>query len=320
MSLLAIVGSANMSSASSSNFQMDSKAKPTVTGKYHTPFCGIDCDLKHHDLVSVLFMDGRHTSARIQSSGELPTALKQRIAVAKLSGWDQDSEIPDPAEELRCPLLFLACAFGRTSLVECLLRNNFNPRVVNKHGETALHFAATHLNKAAAFRGGKLAGRKDRMDAFERVLNVLTDHHPKILAARDNFGRTALHVSAANILSRSRIGKQKKASFHQFCLKRMIKRLLELEDDAIFTRAEITEVIKTAEVSNGDSVLHMLAQVSPCGFEVLKFVQNLLFPGKSMPGEKNKKNETVVSLAWETDPRNAVKIFSLGSQQGEKIH
>ena len=311
-----------LSSASFSHLQMDSKAKPKPKGpgKNHTPLCQDVCDLVHHDLVTALFLDGRYMSAKIQRLGDLPTALKEAIETAKKAGWDQDSEIPDPLETMRNPLLLLACAFGKTAIVEGLLRNNFNPRAVNKNGETALHFIAMYLNKAATITGGKLLLFKEREDTFERLLHVLTDHHPKILAARDNFGRTALHVSAANILSRWRINKRTTVSFHQFCLKSMVKRLLELEDDAIFTRAEITEIIETAEVSNGDSILHMLAQNSPAGFEVLKFIQNILFPGKAMPGAKNKKNETVLSLAWETDPRNAVKILSIGPQQGEKIH
>lgn len=308
--------------ASSSYLQMDSKpkSKPKALGKNHTPLCQDVCELVHHDIVAALFMDGRCISAKIQRLGDLPTALKEAIETAKKDGWDQDSEIPDPLESMRNPLLLLACAFGKTAIVEGLLRNNFNPRAVNKNGETALHFIAIYLNKAAAITGGKLTLCKDREDTFERLLHVLTDHHPKILAARDNFGRTALHVSAANILSRSRSNKRTTVSFHQFCLKSMIKRLLELADDAIFTRAEITEIIETAEVSNGDSILHMLARDSPAGFEVLKFMQDILFPGKAMPGAKNKKNKTVLSLAWETDPRNAVKILSIGPQQGEKIH
>ena len=300
---------------------MDStaKSKPKAPGKNHTPLCQGDCDLLHHDLVAALVMDGRCISAKIQRLGELPTALEKAIAMAKEDGWDQDSEIPDPVETLRNPLLLLASAFGKVGIVEGLLRNNFNPRVVNKHGETALHFIVMYLNKVATITGGKLLLCKERENTFERLLHVLTDHYPKILAATDNYGRTALHVTAANILSRSRYDKRKKVSFHQFCLKSIIKRLLELEDDAIFTRAEITEVIETAEVSNGESILHMLAQDSPSGFEVLKFIQNIVYPGKAMPSEKNKKNETVFSLAWETDPRNAVKIFSIGPQQGEKL-
>ena len=308
-----------MSSVSSSDLQMDSKASPALKVKFHTPFCPNNCDLSHHDLVAAMFMDRRYTSARIQRSGDLPIALKQRIEIAKLSGWDQDSDIPDPLEVLKCPLLFLACAFGKTDIVQGLLRNNFNPRAVNQHGETALHFAQMHLSKAGTFLGGKLARSKAREEAFERILNILTDYHPKIFAARDNKGYTIFHVAAANILDRSRHGKHKKASFHQACFKSMVKRLLELEDTAIFTRNEVIEVINTTEEKTGDSVLHMLARDSPCGFEVLKFVQNLLFAGKSVADEKNKQNETVLSLAWETDPRNAVKIFSL-SPEADKNH
>ncbi len=310
--------------------QMDSLSSPTLIARTHTPFCPNKCNLSHHDLVVAMFLDGRCANARIQRSGDLPLALKKLIESAKLSGWDQDSDIPDPLEELRSPLLFLACAFGKIGIVKGLLRNNFNPRAVNQHGETALHFAQTHFNKAAVF-GGKLTKYTDREEAFQRILDILTDYHPKILAATDNNGRTVFHVAAANmILNRSPDGRQKKVLFHQFCFKSMIKKLLELEDAAIFTRNEVTEVINAAEDNNGDSVLHMLARDSPWGFELLKYVQNLLFSGKSMADETNKQNETVVSLAWETDPRNAVKIFSLSpeadknherlSHQGEKIH
>lgn len=262
-------------------------------------------------------MDGRYMTARIQRSGDLPIALKQCIEAAKLSGWDQDSDIPDPLEELSFPLLFLACAFGKIGIVQGLLRDNFNPRARNQKGETALHFALKHLNKAGGIIGRKLARSKDREEAFERILHILTDYNPKILEMRDNDGRTIFHLAAANILNRSRDGRKKKASFYQACFKSMIKRLLELEDAAVFTRSEITEIIKTSEDKCGDSVLHMLARDSPCGFEVLKFVQLLLFPGNSMANEKNKQNETVVSLAWGTDPRSAVKIFSISPETNE---
>lgn len=306
-----------MSSVSSSHLQMDSISSPSQTVKYHTPFCPSNCDLSHHDLVAAMFMDGRYTTARIQRSGDLPIALKQRIEAAKLSGWDQDSDIPDPLEELSSPLLFLACAFGKIGIVQALLRNNFNPRALNQKGETALHFALKHLNKAGAFIGGKLARSKDRAEAFERILHCLTDYHPKILAARDNDGRTIFHVAAANLLNQSRDGRKKKSSFHQACFKSMIKRLLELEDASVFNRSEIIEIIKTAEDQCGDSALHMLARDSSRGFEVLKFVQVLLFPGNSMAHEKNKENKTVVSLAWDTDPRSAVKIFPLSPEANE---
>lgn len=92
----------------------------------------------------------------------------------------------------------------------------------------------------------------------------------------------------------------------------MIKRLLEFEDDVIFIRVEIIDVIEIVEVSNGDFILYMLVQDSFFGFEVLKFIQNMLFFGKVMFGKKNKKNEIVFFFVWEIDLRNVVKIFLIG--------
>lgn len=92
----------------------------------------------------------------------------------------------------------------------------------------------------------------------------------------------------------------------------MIKRLLEFEDDVIFIRVEVIDVIEIVEVSNGDFILYMLVQDSFFGFEVLKFIQNMLFFGKVMFGKKNKKNEIVFFFVWEIDLRNVVKIFLIG--------
>lgn len=92
----------------------------------------------------------------------------------------------------------------------------------------------------------------------------------------------------------------------------MIKRLLEFEDDVIFIRVEVIDVIEIVEVSNGDFILYMLVQDSFFGFEVLKFIQNMLFFGKVMFGKKNKKNEIVLFFVWEIDLRNVVKIFLIG--------
>ena len=98
---------------------MASITTPTVKGQCHTPICGQDCNLRHHDLVAAMF--GGH--AQIPRSGALPTALKESIECAKLSGWDENSDIPDPLQELRCPLLFLACASGKIGIIKALLQN-----------------------------------------------------------------------------------------------------------------------------------------------------------------------------------------------------
>lgn len=307
-----------VSSANSSNLQMAS-CTPTASGKQHTPFCGSNCELSHHDLVTALFTDGRYAISRIERSGDLPVALKQAIDCAKLSGWDQNCFIPDPLEQLRYPLLFLACVFGKFAIVEGLLRNSFSPRVSNQDGETALHFAARHFHK------NKTTANFGRKAAFEKTMNILTDYDPKILAVKDKNGRTALHTSASNIFELRGKRQHKKIGFHQFCLKYLFKRLVELEDASVFTRHEVMDVIKATEDNNGDSVLHILARISAY-FEVLKFAQDLLFGGK-LPEDKNGQGKTTLEIARETDPRGAVKVFFLSpsningeQEQGEKIN
>lgn len=315
-------------------------APPSVTGIYHTPICGQDCSVRHHDLISSMFRGRSCTSAPIPPiphDGDLPVALHQSIESAKLSGWDQYTDVPDPLEELRCPLLLLACAFGKTRIVKALLQKNFDPRVINKYGETALHYIAQNLwsYKVAPCGGAELATRK-ALESFERIVEVLTALDPKILAMKDDSGRTSLHVLATNIMMCQNYNSvthgfsfSAAAHFHQLCLKRTIRRLLKLLDASMFTRHEAIEIITNAESTYGDSVLHILARDSAYGFEILKFLQNWLFAGK-LPDIKNGESKTVLTIAWETDPQGAKEMLFLTSpvkgfrqrpqcQQGKKI-
>lgn len=302
------------------------KQKSSCRQRGHTPFCLDTCTLKHHDLVAALCLDKRHNSARIHHLGVLPTGLMKCIELLKLQGWDVDSEIQDPLEELRCPLLYLACAFGKIGIVEGLLRHNFNPRVVNRQGETALHGAVRHLYTAGSFPrprtsvepGKNLSANRRREEAFFSLLSLLTKYYPRILASKDNSGFTALHLSATKITRRNcnyqcrRYSKlTNMASFHQFCLKIMIKRLFELEAVFLLTKNEAMEVITTSDNGYGESLLHTLARDSKGGFEVLKFVGDLLLSlGTEFPNGINRRNETVFSLALQTDARGAAEIFS----------
>lgn len=311
---------ANLSpSANSGGLQMASTATPTIEEKSYTPICANNCELSHHELVLAMFLDGRCANARIPRSGDLPIVLKQGIESAKLSGWDQNSDIPDPAEELRCPLLFLACTFGKTGIVKALLRNNFDPCVVNQHGETALHYTARYLwsHNVAPYGGAKVKTKK-ALESFKQIVKVLSDCDPKILAMKDDSGRTALHVLSVNImLSQNHSSVMhglslsgRAAHFFQLCLKSLIRRLLKLLDASIFTRREVVEIIKIAEITYGDSVIHILARDSAYGFEVLQFLQDWLFAGK-LPDEKNKENKTALAVACETDPQGAMEMFVL---------
>lgn len=101
--------------------------------RYHTPFCPRKhCRVNHHELVNILCEKSNSVS------GDLSVEMKQCIEMTKTFGWDKNSDVPDPLKALNSPLLLLACAFGKADVVEGLLRNNFDPGVVNQQGETAL--------------------------------------------------------------------------------------------------------------------------------------------------------------------------------------
>lgn len=279
---------------------------------YHTPFCPVrpnSCSVSHHDLVNILCSDFDG------SSGDLSVEMKQCIKIAKTFGWDHNSNVPDPLKELNCPLLFLASAFGKAGVVEGLLRNGFNPGVVNEHGETALHAAVKHLHMYNINPLGK-AFRK-REDVFQRILLTLCAANPKILAVQDNEGRTALHLTAIKSLDRSGFAdwNSRPAVFSRFCLKAMIKRLMELEAAGALTRDEVLHIIKTTEHRNGDSVLHILAADTEFGFETLKYILDLFLPGK-LPEGKNKEGKSVFSIAWDNDSEKALMLFFSGPSDG----
>lgn len=287
------------------------KQNPHHFRKYHTPFCEDTCVIKHHDLVAALCVNWRYV--RIHQPGILPPVLTEAIESTTLSGWDKNGDVPDPLEELRCPLLYLACAFGKSGIVEGLLRHNFDPCVVNQHGETALHGAARHLyNTGTSSRkekiGKNVSTKKGREEVFFSIVSLLTKYNPRLLAFKDNSGFTAFHLCATNI---TYTNSNKSASFHQFCLKVMIKRLFELEAASLLSKYEVMEIIKAPDNEHGDSILHILARDRKDGFEVLKFVRLfvLLGIGTELPNEKNRTNETVFSIACQTNARGAEEIF-----------
>lgn len=277
-----------------------------VSQKYHTPFCEKNCKIEHHDLVTVLCLDSS------QRSDELPDLLRECIDSYK--NWDRNGEVPDPLEELRCPLIYLASAFGKAGLVRALLQDNFDARAVNFNGETALHAAVQYIFRTGMLkaRGLKVASTlgpiKNRMKAFEQILVALTESDPKIMFVQDNDGNTVFHAAADNIWNdrqNDRLGRS--ASFFQFCLKSLITRLLTLEEARKVIREEIIQVLN-AENSDGDSIFHILARDYVYGFKSMKHVLKIFFPGH-VPSAVNKENETVAKIALERNRRKAIQVF-----------
>ena len=256
-------------------------------------------------MVTVLCLDSS------QKSDELPDLLKE--CINSYENWDHNGEVPDPLEELRCPLIYLAAAFGKAALVRALLQDNFDARALNFNGETALHAAAQYifLTGGLKSRGLKVASTlgpiKNRMKAFEQILVALTDSDPKIMFVQDNDGNTVFHAAAENIWNdrqNDRLGRS--AGFSQFCLKTMITRALQLEEARKVSREEITQAMNAVN-SDGDTIFHMLARDYAYGFRSMKQVLRH-FPGQ-LPSQVNKENETVAQIALERNRRRAVQVF-----------
>lgn len=277
-----------------------------VAQKYHTPFCEKNCKIEHHDLVTVLCLDSS------QKSDELPDLLRE--CISSYPNWNRNSEVPDPLEDLRCPLIFLASAFGKVGLVRALLRDNFVVRSLNANGETALHAAVQYIYHTGTMksRGLKVASTlgpiKNRMKAFEQILVALTDCDPKILLLQDNDGNTVFHAAAENIWNdrqNDRLGKS--AGFFQYCLKSLIARLSELGEAGEVSKEEIVQVLN-AENNDGDTIFHVLARDYAFGFKSLKYALNKFFPGE-VPSKVNKENKTVAKIALERNRTRALKVF-----------
>lgn len=277
-----------------------------VPQKYHTPFCSKNCKIEHHDLVTVLCLDSS------QKSDELPDLLKE--CIDSYRNWDHNSEVPDPLEDLRCPLIYLASAFGKAGLVKALLQDNFDAHAVTSNGETALHGAVQYIYRTGSLqtRGLKVASTlgpiKNRRRAFERILVTLTDVDPKIIFVQDNEGNTVFHAAAENIWNdrqNDRLGKS--ATFFQFCMSSMLNRVLELEETGEVTRAEILEALNT-ENNDGDTIFHILARDYAFGFKTMKEILKKFFPGQ-VPSKVNKENQTVSSIALERNRKKAMLVF-----------
>lgn len=277
-----------------------------VSQKYHTPFCSRNCKIEHHDLITVLCLDSS------QKSDELPDLMKE--CIESYRNWDRNSDVPDPSEDLRCPLIYLAASFGKAGLVKALLQENFDARAVTSTGETALHGAVQYIYLTGSLltRGLKVAASlgpiKNRRRAFVQILDALTDEDPKIIFVQDNDGNTVFHATAENIWNdrqNDRLGKS--ATFFQFCMSSLSNRALELEEAGDMTREEILDGLNM-ENSEGDTIFHILARDYAFGFKTMKQILKKFFPGQ-VPSKVNKENQTVASIALERNRKKAKQAF-----------
>lgn len=99
-----------------------------------TPFCDpkIPCP-KHHDLIVALMNCSDHLGAKSNL-----VAFQQCVIRCIDAGWDKDDVVADASEDLRFPLVHLACAFAKCSALDWLISYGFDPHVKS---ETTGQFA-----------------------------------------------------------------------------------------------------------------------------------------------------------------------------------
>ncbi len=163
------------------------KSKPKKVTKHPcTPFCDakVECP-KHHDLVLTLMNCN-------DCQGAKSNILHFQKCVVKCidEGWDKNDVVPDPSEELRLPLVHLACAFAKCSALEWLLQYGFDPNVKSETtGQFALHRAV-----CAMYRSKTKVSAKELIPKLNRMMTAM----PKQLMFHDEIhGDTPLHIAAA---------------------------------------------------------------------------------------------------------------------------
>lgn len=295
--------------------------------KCHTPFCRKDCALVHHDLIKALCIERnrKETSSRFSSKSHV--LLRQCVQLYEQNGWDRNSTVPDCLPDLRHPLLYLTCAFGKHRVLETLVKLDFDPSVVTKDGANGLHALVDHFYRVGNMKqcGGFMAIDK-RLEVFENVVNTLCSRDPKIFSVKEKlYGRTPLHTAAESVVNTSRHARidgrcdpMKRTRYFQRCLEVMLGHLLELKSRTVLTHAEVMETV-AAEDNEGNTILHVLSRSRTLpGWES---IQNVLknFADSEFPLKRNKHSKTAFDILSSFNVFMAKKLFYPSDGDGNVV-
>lgn len=285
--------------------------------KSHTPFCQKDCAIVHHDLIKALCIERnrKETSSRFSSKSHV--LLRQCVQLYEQNGWDRNSPVPDNLPDLRHPLLYLTCAFGKHRVLETLVKLDFDPSVVTKDGENGLHALVDHFYRVGNMKqcGGFMAIDK-RLEVFENVVSTLCARDPHIFSVQEKRnGRTPLHIAATSVVCTSRHARVdgrcdplKRTRYFQRCLEVMLGHLIEFKNHSLLTHAQLIKTI-AAQDNWGNTILHILAKSSSLpGWES---IQNILknFADSELPLVKNNDSKTAFEILSSIDTAVARKLF-----------
>lgn len=291
-----------------------------VESKCHTPFCRKDCQTVHHGLIRALCIERnrKESKPRLSSAGNSHVILRQCVQLYEDNGWNRNSSVPDDLPDLRKPLVYLTCAFGKHRVLETLLSMNFDPSVVTRDGENGLHGLVNHFYRVGNMKqcGGFMVIDK-RLEVFEKVVRTLSTRDPNVFSAKENRnGRTPLHVVALSVVSCSngdarvdgRCDPLKKTRYFQRCLEVMVGHLLELKSNSLITLSQLSNAIM-AQDNDGNTIIHILAKSScvPSWESIGKVLKD--FPDSELPLMKNKESKTAFDLLSSLNMEVARKLF-----------
>ena len=284
--------------------------------KCHTPFCVKECPYDHHNLIKALCIErNRKESSRFSSKSHV--LLRQCIQLYEQNGWDRNSVVPDELADLRYPLLYLTCAFGKHRVLETLVKLEFDVSVVTKDGENGLHALVDHFYRVGNMKqcGGFMAIDK-RLEVFENIVSTLCARNPMIFCEKEKRnGRTPLHNAAESVVCTSRHARVdgrcdplKRTRYFQRCLEVMFGHLLELKHNSLLPHDKLMETI-AAQDNDGNTILHILAKSSSLpGWESIQYVLKH-FRDSNLAFIKNKQSQTAFEILHSVNPTVARNLF-----------
>lgn len=285
--------------------------------KCHTPFCRKDCPVVHHDLIKALCIERnrRETSSRFSSKSHV--LLRQCVQLYEQNGWDRNSAVPDSLPDLRHPLLYLTCAFGKHRVLETLVKLDFNPAVVTTDGANGLHALVDHFYRVGNMKqcGGFMAIDK-RLEVFENVVCILCSRDPNIFSTRENIhGRTPLHMAAESVVCTSRHARVdgrcdplKRTRYFQRCLEVMLGHILELRSNSLLTDFQVKNTVSSQD-NEGDTILHILAKSRTLpGWESIQYLLKN-FTDSEFSEIKNKDSKTAFDILSQFNGFMAKRLF-----------
>jgi hypothetical protein len=255
----------------------------------HTPFCDRDCNLSHHQLIKALFSFNNFSDG-YSNPGHLHL-FYENVQSLISQGWNKDAVVPDVSKDLQCPMVYLACAFGKHKALKLLLKMDFKSSIcIKQTGETGLHAAVRYVYQSGAWsvnnskRGVSKVRPKTRTASFEKILESLCEKSPELIGQKDINWDTPLHLGAQELADiranelictgRLLIALNNRRLHFEQCFRSMLLKLVQLEEQDMLSTDAALQII-CAKNRERKSIFDFLSERSgdkDASLEFSKFV------------------------------------------------